>query len=91
VHAYYTRVAQQLICFHELVITIESRLLEIVKSIQSLESTVFELMWQFQFIPTTMGNSSLKGNASTPGHNATPMEDSNTLLEKNRGKNGCRV
>jgi hypothetical protein len=39
-------------------------------------------MWQFQSIPTTMGNPSLKGNAFTPSHNATPMEDNNTLLER---------
>lgn len=43
---------------------------------------IFEFMWQFQFIPTTMGNPSLKGNASTPSHNATPMKDNNTLLER---------
>jgi hypothetical protein len=48
-------------------------------------------MWQFQFIPTTMGNPSLKGNASTLGHNATPMEDNNTLLERKGKKMVCRV
>jgi len=40
-------------------------------------------MWQFQSIPTTMGNPSLKGNAFTPGHNATPIR---TPCLKGKGK-----
>jgi hypothetical protein len=72
--------------------TIENRLPDILQSwnknanfIQSLASTIFEFMKQFQFVGANVGSLGLEGHASTLGQNIAHVVRNNTMLER-KGK-----